>query len=95
MNTEQKEFVVKVFGKKDCDICKIAKDKLQSFITETNLGEKSNMIFYDLDTTDGMTEGSLLDALDVPTIIIEKNEQEIARWAKYIPGTATLKKFFD
>ena len=87
------QIVVKIFGKKDCEICKMALNKIQSIIKETKSNSTIQVIFFDLDTVDGLTEGSLLNALDVPTIIVEKDGQEIVRWVKYLPGTETIKPY--
>jgi len=76
---------VKIFGKKECNLCKASLRKFQFFLEKWELGERVELTFYDLDTIDGLTEGSLLDALEVPTIIFEENGREVARWKKRIP----------
>jgi hypothetical protein len=76
---------VKIFGKKECNLCKASLRKFQFFLDKWELVERIQLAFYDLDTVDGLAEGSLLDALEVPTIIVEEDGVEIARWEKRIP----------
>ena len=85
---------VKIFGKKDCNICKASLRKFQFFLDKCELTERIKLTFYDLDTVDGLTEGSLLDALEVPTIILEKEGMEIARWEKRIPRSDEFGEIF-
>jgi len=76
---------VKIFGKKECNLCKASLRKFQFFLDKWELAERVQLVFYDLDTVDGLTEGSLLDALEVPTIVLEKDGVEVARWEKEVP----------
>ena len=83
---------VKIFGKKDCNLCKASLRKFRFFLGKWELVERIELTFYDLDTVDGLTEGSLLDALEVPTIILEEDGVEIARWEKRIPRSEEFEK---
>jgi len=85
---------VKIFGKKECNLCKASIRKFQFFLEKWQLTGKVKLAFYDLDTVDGLTEGSLLDALEVPTIIVEKEGLEIARWEKRIPMSEEFQEIF-
>jgi glutaredoxin len=85
---------VKIFGKKDCPICKASLRKFEFFLHKWELAERVELAFYDLDTVDGLTEGSLLDALEVPTIVLEDEGVEIARWEKRIPRSDELGEIF-
>ena len=85
---------VKIFGKKDCNVCKASFRKFQFFLDKWELAERIELTFYDLDTVDGLTEGSLLDALEVPTIILEKDGMEVARWEKRIPRSDEFGEIF-
>ena len=76
---------VKIFGKKECNLCKASLRKFQFFLDKWELTERITVAFYDLDTVDGLTEGSLLDALEVPTIVLEDDGVEVARWEKRVP----------
>jgi len=85
---------VKIFGKKDCNLCKASLKKFQFFLDKWQLAERIGIVFYDLDTVDGLTEGSLLNALEVPTIVLEKDGVEVARWEKKIPKSDEFGKIF-
>lgn len=85
---------VKIFGKKDCNLCKASLKKFQFFLDKWELTERIEINFYDLDTVEGLTEGSLLDALEVPTIILEKDGLEIARWEKRVPRSDEFGEIF-
>ena len=85
---------VKIFGKKDCNLCKASVRKFEFFLDKWELAERIELTFYDLDTVDGLTEGSLSDALEVPTIILEKDGMEVARWEKRIPRSDEFGEIF-
>ncbi|PIU83156.1 MAG: hypothetical protein COS68_05540 [Elusimicrobia bacterium CG06_land_8_20_14_3_00_38_11] len=69
---------IKIFGKNDCDICKKAIEKLHQYLTK--IENKPTVIYYDLNTLDGLTEAAIYIAFDIPTIVLEKNGCEIKRW---------------
>ncbi|HAM38706.1 MAG: hypothetical protein A2474_02190 [Elusimicrobia bacterium RIFOXYC2_FULL_34_12] len=69
---------IKIFSKKECDICKTTIEKLNIFLSK--FSNKPNIIHYDFDTLDGLTEAAVNSAFDVPTILIEKDGVEIKRW---------------
>ena len=46
----------------------------------TKIENKPTVIYYDLDTLDGLTEAAIYVALDIPSIVLEKNGREIKRW---------------
>lgn len=73
---------IKIFGKNDCDICKKAIEKLQELLTK--IENKPTVMYYDLNTLDGLTEAAIYIAFDIPSIVLEKNGCEIKRW-KNIP----------
>ena len=85
---------IKIFGKKDCQSCSAVKEKFTFFFSKWELSDKMELIFYDLDTLEGLTEAATASALEVPTTIIEKNGQEIARWEKVVPQSQEFKKYF-
>jgi hypothetical protein len=86
---------IKVFGKKDCQACAATKEKFSFFLNKWGLTSKAEMIFYDLETLEGLTEAALMDALEAPTTILEKDGQEIARWEKTVPQSQEFKQYFQ
>jgi len=69
---------IKIFSKKECDICKTTIGKLNSVLSQ--FSNKPAIIHYDFDTLDGLTEAAVSSAFDVPTVLVEKNGVEIKRW---------------
>ena len=86
--------VIKIFGKKNCDACKSTKQKFDLFLEKWDAKGDVEMKFYDLDTVEGLTEGAMNDATDVPSTIIEKNGVEVARWTKKVPLSKDFKEIF-
>jgi len=69
---------IKIFGKSNCDNCKKAFAQLDTYIAK--MENKPALVYFDLDTLDGLTEAAMYTAFDVPTIVVEKNGGEIMRW---------------
>ncbi len=82
---------IKIFGKKDCNLCESTKKKVDFFINKWEMKDKVKIIFYDMDSVDGLTEGAMLDATEIPTTIVFKDDNEIARWVKEVPESEELK----
>ena len=70
---------IKIFGKKDCSNCKAATEKINVYLV--NVANKPAVIYYDMDTLEGLSEAAAYSAFDVPTIIAENNGAEIKRWS--------------
>ena len=84
---------VKIFGKQGCAKCTTTKNKIEHFVIKWELEDKLNISFLDLDTVDGLTEGALHDVLKVPTTILEKEGDVLARWDGEIPNSNEFKTF--
>lgn len=87
-------FTINVFGKSGCDACKSTKEKFEVFLSHWDKRDQATIVFYDLDTVEGLTEGSMRGATDVPTTIIEKDGTEVARWEKKVPLSKDFKEYF-
>lgn len=86
---------IRIFGKKDCNACKLAKQKFEFFIKRWQLEDKVKITFYDLETIEGLTEGTLADVVEIPTsLLIDDQGKEIARWEIKIPVSEELGKYF-
>ncbi|MFC1546533.1 hypothetical protein ACFL4O_02310 [bacterium] len=86
---------IKIFGKQDCDACKSTKGKFDLFLSRWGKTDTVEVIFFDMDTVEGLTEAAMLDAVDVPTTIIEKQGKEVARWEKKVPMSNDFKQYFE
>ena len=76
---------IRIFGKNGCAKCISTKNKFNFFISKYNLTEKIKLIFHDLETLEGMTEGAYHNVYKIPTTILEKDGQVLARWEGEIP----------
>jgi len=61
---------VYIFGKPTCPICEDAHNKIK---------------YFDMETIEGLTEGSFHEVDDIPTVIIFDNKDELIRRVKRPP----------
>ena len=85
---------VKVFGKKDCAKCETTKNKFEHFIEKNKYQDGAILEFFDMDSVDGNAEGAYHDVLKIPTTIIEKENEVLARWDGEVPNSAEFKPHF-
>lgn len=89
-------FKIKIFGKKDCEACQGTKEKFKVFLENFDRDKKNLILleFFDIDTVDGLLEGTMLDAVNPPTTIIEHDGKEIKRWTGKIPLSKEIQETF-
>jgi hypothetical protein len=85
---------INVFGRKDCDACKAAIDKIDYFSRKWERDEGTCIEFVDMETPEGLAEGAWRDVYDIPTVIFEDEGREVARWIKQVPVSQDFKKYF-
>lgn len=85
---------VSVFGKRDCDACKAAVEKITYFSEKWGKTEEASLTYVDMGTVDGLAEGAYRDVYDVPTVILERGGEEVARWVKKVPTSLEFKGYF-
>jgi len=83
---------VRIFGKKECSLCKATSEKISFFVEKWKLKSDVAVVFYDMDTIDGLAEGSFQNAMDVPTTVFVKDGLEIARVTKEVPDSGKLEE---
>ncbi len=72
---------IKIFIKDECPKCPAAKE--MGGILQ---GNGLQVLYYDLETPDGLAEAAFYSVLSTPTIIIEdKNEKVLAGWRGSVP----------
>jgi hypothetical protein len=86
---------VKIFGRQDCDACKSTRAKFETFATRWQASDKMKILFFDMETVDGLAEGAFHGAHKVPTTIIEQNGTELARWDGKVPLSEEFKQYFE
>jgi len=83
---------IKIFGKPNCAKCRTTKNKLEFFLPKWNVSNKIKMVFYDMDTVEGLAEGAFYDVDNVPTTLVEKDGKEIKRWELEVPSSEEMKE---
>jgi glutaredoxin len=84
---------VTIFGKKGCDACRAALEKMEYF-TRKWKREDVNIEYVDMETPEGLAEGAFRDVYEIPTVILEKQGDEVARWIKTVPVSQEFRKYF-
>ena len=79
------------FVKEDCDVCKNAKEKVAFFLDKWGVTDSVPTEALSLDTEDGLVEAAMKAVSDVPTIILDHDGSEVARWIKKAPPSEELR----
>jgi len=61
---------VLIFGKPTCPVCKDAHKKVRYFKKKKHFN--ADILYYDMETIDGLSEGAFNDVDDIPSVIVEK-----------------------
>lgn len=83
---------VKVFGKRDCELCKNAIHKFEYFMRHWGIEDGVDVHFVDMDTEEGLADAMMHDAAKVPTtVILSESGEELARWEGVVPPSEEFK----
>lgn len=74
---------VYIFGKPSCPVCKDAVNKINYFRDKGKFD--AEIKYFDMETLDGLSEGSYFEVFDIPTVVIFEEQRELARWVKKPP----------
>ncbi|MFC1496648.1 hypothetical protein ACFL52_04460 [Candidatus Margulisiibacteriota bacterium] len=85
--------LVKVFGKPGCEFCKTTVKKFETFFKRWD--KKSPLEFFDMETVDGLAEGAFYSVTKIPSTVIERNSEVVARWDGKVPLSSEFKPFFE
>ena len=85
---------IQVFGKEGCGLCQTTKNKFEHFIDKFNYKDKVKLVFVDMGTVDGLTEGTIDNVSKIPTTLFKKNGTEIARWEGVVPNRQEFEEHF-
>ncbi|MFC1560181.1 hypothetical protein ACFLZ2_04805 [Candidatus Margulisiibacteriota bacterium] len=86
---------ITIFGKPDCEFCKTTRKKFETFMSRWNITDGVELTSIDMTTPDGLTEGTLLSVIKIPTTIIEKNGEVVGRWDGKVPLSEEFKGHFS
>jgi glutaredoxin len=78
------------FVKDGCDACKKAREKVEFFLEKWGASEGLDRESFSLSTVDGLVEASMREVHDIPTVILEDQGAEVARWIRRPPTSAEL-----
>lgn len=79
------------FVKDDCGACKNAKEKVDFFLDKWGAKGSVDVETISLSTSDGLVEAAMRAVAEIPTIILEDDDVEVARWMKKAPTSEDLK----
>lgn len=79
------------FVKEECDACKNAKEKVAFFLDKWGAADSVPTEAVNLDTEDGLVEAAMNGVAEVPTIVLEHEGSEVARWGKKAPPSDELR----
>jgi hypothetical protein len=79
------------FVKDECEACKNAKEKVAFFLDKWGAADAVATEAISLDSEDGLVEAAVQGVADVPTIILERDGSEVARWARKAPPSEELR----
>ena len=80
-----------IFGKVGCARCSTTKDKVNHLVTKLGMKDQVGIQFMDMDTVDGLAEGSYYDVFNIPVTIVSRQGQQLARWDGVVPKSDELR----
>jgi len=86
------ELEIKIYGKDSCNLCKVAKKKVEHFLKTEKLEQEVEFSFVDITRVNGLVEGTILNVSEVPTTVINYKGEEVYRMSKQIPNTNSIKE---
>ena len=82
---------VLIFGNEYCAKCLTTQHKVGHYIDKWGLIGEIPVVFMDMDSLDGLSEGAFRDVWEVPTTIIEERDATVARWDGEVPRRESLR----
>ena len=80
-----------IFGKIGCARCESTKRKVSHLLGQWGVSDQIGMSFVDMDTVPGLAEASFHDVFQVPSTIVKRGTQEVARWDGIVPESDALR----
>ncbi|MCX6377185.1 MAG: hypothetical protein NTU88_14340 [Armatimonadetes bacterium] len=80
-----------IFGKQGCAKCTTTKNKVGHYINKWGLVGEVPVIFMDMDSVDGLSEGAFREVCKIPTTIVEHRDNAVARWDGKVPNSEELR----
>ena len=80
-----------IFGKVGCARCESTKRKVTHLLDKWGVSNRVEMNFVNMDTVEGLAEGSFHDVFRVPATIVKRGSEEVARWDGIVPESDALR----
>jgi hypothetical protein len=80
-----------IFEKENCEACRNAKTKIDFFLDKWGVADSLDRQSINVSTSDGLVEAAMQEVADIPTIILERDGEEVARWSKKAPKSEELR----
>lgn len=58
-------------------------------------GSDAPLAFFDMETVDGLAEGAFYSVTKIPSTVIERGEEVLARWDGKVPLSSEFKGYFE
>ena len=87
------KITVKVFGKPGCEFCKTTVKKFETFFSRWETA--APLEFHDMETVDGLAEGAYYSVTKIPSTVIERDSEVLARWDGKVPLSSEFKWIFE
>jgi len=88
------KYSVLIFGRQGCGKCETTQHKVGHYVKEWGLAHEVDVICHDLSTVGGLEAGRPYDILSIPTTIVLRDGENIARHEGDAPREDWLKKCF-
>lgn len=87
---------ITVFGKPGCEFCKTTVKKFETFFDRWKIDKSAVILsFFDMETVDGLAEGAFYGVTKIPSTIIEKDGEVLARWDGKVPLSEEFKPILE
>ncbi len=86
-----REKKVIIFGKNGCAKCKTTKNKIDHYIAKWGLDGRVSVVFFNVESVDGLSESAFCDVAKIPTTIVAQSDMILARWDGEVPQSEALR----
>ena len=84
-------FEINIFGKDNCARCSATKKKINHFLNRWGIIESAKVNFIDMESVDGLAEGTFNNVAAIPTTILTTEGRTLGRWDQKIPRSDELR----
>jgi hypothetical protein len=83
--------IIEIYGKQNCELCESAKKKVAHFLEKWDMKERVQVVFHDMETVEGASEGDFFDVFEIPSVLLKDGPDNVlARWDGQAPPSDEL-----